>query len=695
MKIDIKTIKKNNSLVALVKQYTDLRQERGEWWGCCPLHGEKTASFAVKKNAAGDEVFYCQGCGKGGDIIKFLEYKEGLSTRDAIQRLQGVERVNVPEHEDPSWAQNYEALEQAFPGGDLTQQLGKESQSKTKVTIPMSRWAEYQKRLAGSQEALDWLWSIRGISPEAAASCHFGFAQSIKSKMKEEEEHLRSKGWICFPCIKNGEVVRINMRSITDKAFYQAPNMDGRALFNIDTVNELEPLFLLEGEFDTAIMEQADFRAVSIPSASNIKITPDVMNMLKKAPRIYLAGDNDPTGIVAKQNLAMSLGEGTYILNWPEGVKDANDFFRGPCERNIKIFRQKVNELASVAEKTKAIGFTHVIAQLEGTTDGVDLKTDPDRLHFGAPNMTMNDADNMAYAPLGTVVVLFSTYTGTGKSVFVNQIAVHEAKRGETVVVFTPEIAGTEYLSLLTAQILGPTEKYRETGIDRASKITREMFRETADRLRKTYWAEGVDRPDWHLKEKEEIELYPGYKLPDGTMEQQLDFLEYVVRVIRPSRFVIDTLMRIAIPDPKKDQGEVQAQSRAVKRFEDIAKKWQCTFVLIGQSNKEGDASVEVKHDAYGTLRGSREIKDVAYSVYLLHRKKSAREDNKNALEDIAELVVEKARIAGASDRRVWLRYERKTSRFLPSTGPAKEGDPKEPELYDSGSSANNDDPYA
>jgi len=660
----IAELKRNNSLVAYVQRYTELVKRGEEWWGCCPFHGERTPSFAVKaKN--GEEVFFCQGCGKGGDIIRFIELKEHLDTKAAIAKLGGGAAVEkeIPQNEDPEWKGNYEKLQQTFPMGDLGQA------AKAKNSIPYASWFKKEQALQANAQAIEWLESVRGISASTAKDMHFGYVQSITGTLKPEDEDARDKGWICFPRIKDGKVVAIKMRSIVSKAFSQVVGMDGRALFNIETVNGLEPVFLVEGELDAAIMEQAGFRAVSIPSASSHKITPDMLHILKQAPRIYLAGDNDGgVGNVAMEQLAMTLGEGTYILKWPDS-KDANDFFRGPCNRDIAVMQERMAELMRIANQTKAIGFTHVLAQLEEEEEGVDLENDPDRLHFKEL-----DVDRMAYCPLGGVVVPFSTYTSTGKSVWVNQIAIHEAKRGEVVVSYTPEIAGREYLALLAAQVLSDSKEYAASGIDRSGKVSRELFQKTANALRPTYHAitklTGKEWPaHFHPKPVDEIEFYPGYKLPEGTMDEQLDFIEYVVRVIRPTRFIIDTLMRIAIP--VDGEGEVQAQSRAAKRFEEMGKTWGCVFILVGQSNKESDRNKEIKKDEYGVLRGSREIKDVAYSIYLLHRKKSERANDDAILENSTELILDKGRVTPTGGRRrVWLEYIRKYSRFVLGTGP-------------------------
>ncbi len=78
-------------MVALVSEYVTLQQRGpGDFWGRCPFHEERSASFHV---LAAKGVFKCFGCGKGGDVFKFVAELEGLRFGDALRRL--AERAGV------------------------------------------------------------------------------------------------------------------------------------------------------------------------------------------------------------------------------------------------------------------------------------------------------------------------------------------------------------------------------------------------------------------------------------------------------------------------------------------------------------------------------------------------------------------------------------------------------------------------
>ncbi len=82
---DIDAVKDRTDMVQLVSQYLTLKKSgHDSMSGLCPFHQEKTASFNVSPTK---QVFYCFGCGKGGDAITFLRELEQLSYVEAVERL--------------------------------------------------------------------------------------------------------------------------------------------------------------------------------------------------------------------------------------------------------------------------------------------------------------------------------------------------------------------------------------------------------------------------------------------------------------------------------------------------------------------------------------------------------------------------------------------------------------------------------
>ncbi|MEO8092154.1 MAG: DNA primase [bacterium] len=95
----IEQVKEAADIVEVVSAYTDLRRAGARFNGLCPFHDERTPSFSVDSR---EKLYHCFGCGVGGDVIKFVEEKEGLAFADAVEALADRYGVEVErEAEDP------------------------------------------------------------------------------------------------------------------------------------------------------------------------------------------------------------------------------------------------------------------------------------------------------------------------------------------------------------------------------------------------------------------------------------------------------------------------------------------------------------------------------------------------------------------------------------------------------------------
>jgi DNA primase len=95
----IERVKDSADIVEVISAYTDLRRSGQRMTGLCPFHDERTPSFSVDPGA---KLYHCFGCGVGGDVIKFVEEKEGLAFADAVEALADRYGVEVErEQSDP------------------------------------------------------------------------------------------------------------------------------------------------------------------------------------------------------------------------------------------------------------------------------------------------------------------------------------------------------------------------------------------------------------------------------------------------------------------------------------------------------------------------------------------------------------------------------------------------------------------
>src|SRR2546430_4104967 len=82
---DLAEVRERANLVEVISAHTQLRKAGPRTFkGLCPFHQEKTPSFTVDP---AKQVYYCFGCGAGGDVFDFLRAAEGLSFAEAAERL--------------------------------------------------------------------------------------------------------------------------------------------------------------------------------------------------------------------------------------------------------------------------------------------------------------------------------------------------------------------------------------------------------------------------------------------------------------------------------------------------------------------------------------------------------------------------------------------------------------------------------
>lgn len=95
----LERVKQAADIVEVISAHTDLRRQGARMVGLCPFHEERTPSFSVDPQ---EKLYHCFGCGVGGDVIKFVEEKEGLGFAEAVELLADRYGVELErEQEDP------------------------------------------------------------------------------------------------------------------------------------------------------------------------------------------------------------------------------------------------------------------------------------------------------------------------------------------------------------------------------------------------------------------------------------------------------------------------------------------------------------------------------------------------------------------------------------------------------------------
>jgi DNA primase len=282
---------------------------RSEFVGLCPLHDETRPSFYVNTRK---DVFYCHGCGQGGDLIRFVQLSRRLSFR---QSLACLDSQTTPE------ADSVAVLEQAA--------------------------VFYQQQLDNYPEALSYL-NRRGLYDRALIrELEIGYAPGGSLR-----RHLTAQGYsfdllqqvgllnvngsdafyqrIVFPLRQGEHVVNLYGRSIGAAFAHRfLPGTKG-GLYAWEKVRHYPEVIVVEGLFDYAVLRQAGFQNVTCSLGTHLN-TDQFRQLYDGSRTVHLAFDVDAnqSGQLAADQLAHRLGAHGITARrvlLPEG-QDPNSFF--------------------------------------------------------------------------------------------------------------------------------------------------------------------------------------------------------------------------------------------------------------------------------------------------------------------------------------------------------------------------------
>jgi DNA primase len=350
---------------AVIGEYVTLKKRGANYMACCPFHNEKTPSFSVSPSKG---IFKCFGCGKAGNVIRFIMEHEQLTYVEALKYLGNKYNIPVEEKEETP--------------------LEAESRLRRDSLMIINGYARdfYSNYLweesAGRDAGLSYLRE-RGFSEYVIRHFELGFAPAAKDTFTRaalaagynldlltttgltihypERENKpdtlldRFQDRVMFPIHSlSGRVIGFGGRTLRNEKqvskYLNSPESEiynkSRSLYGLyfakQEIGKTQKCYLVEGYTDVITLFQAGIR--NVVSSSGTSLTADQIRLIKRfTQQVTVLYDGDDAGIKASiRGIDMLLEEGIQVkvVRFPQG-EDPDSFARSHSARETLDFLEK------------------------------------------------------------------------------------------------------------------------------------------------------------------------------------------------------------------------------------------------------------------------------------------------------------------------------------------------------------------
>lgn len=475
--MEIEEVKQQADIVEIIGQYTKLTKEgNNKYKGLCPFHEEKHGSFFVYPET---KSWYCYGaCQTGGDVITFLEKKENLSPKDAVEKIirdSGIKYENS-------------SIKNILP-------------EQTEIADQTEFYKEAHKYLKDTKY-------YRGISLKTLNRFNVGFVKNWTNPNPNAKKAPASPRLI-IP-ISNISYLARETRSneeLTEKQrqYLKIKVGSQKDIFNGSSLKDAKDyIFVTEGEIDALSIIDQGYNAITAGSVSNINNLYDLIKRVNNKDIVYyLFLDNDETGKKASEKLCEMMKRDGFIYHCPEQIiiekvkdeeensqvsidrlsfKDANEWLLSDKESFVAFLKRLAS--SEYIENIKKFYETERDAAIE---EGISYRRKAAAYLAGdLLNQVMREANDpitTGYTRLNHLMdggfyeglYVLGADTGVGKTTLVMQIAESIAKSGKDVLIIALEMSSRDLIARSISRIT--FEGSLESGHNENARPYRDILR--------------------------------------------------------------------------------------------------------------------------------------------------------------------------------------------------------------------------
>lgn len=349
----IEEIRQRNDIVDVISGYVKLQKKGSSYFGLCPFHNEKSPSFSVSRQK---QMYYCFGCGAGGNVITFIMEYENYTFAEAVRLLAERAGVDIPE---------VEYSKEAKAKADLKATL-------LEINKLAAKYFYAQLKTEHAKHAHTYL-TKRGLSEETITAFGLGYSNKysddlykyLKTKgysdellvkaglISASEKGVYDKFWnrVMFPIMDaNNRVIGFGGRVMGDgePKYLNSPETEvfdkSRNLYGLNRARTSRKSYFLicEGYMDVIALHQAGF--TNAVASLGTAFTPGHASLIKRyVNEVYLTFDSDGAGTKAALRALPILKEAgiTAKIIRMDPYKDPDEFIKN---LGAEAFEERINK---------------------------------------------------------------------------------------------------------------------------------------------------------------------------------------------------------------------------------------------------------------------------------------------------------------------------------------------------------------